>query len=683
MDKAKKKTIKRIIAAACIVAVVTVLALMPVIAKKEPEAKGPQPSILTATVTRQSVTAEIVGGGVLAGEDPEQLTVPAQVKLTGYLVANGDAVKAGDPIATVDRVSVMKAITQVQETLEYLSEEIKSEGSRSTDETVKALAGGKVKHLYAQKGDSVQAVMLEHGALAVLTLDGLMAVDLTVESNLLAGDAVTVTLEDGTIVAGKVKSNLAGEMTVTLEDDDYTDGQSVMISTQDGVLGSGQLYILSPWKATAYAGTVTGVSVKEGAETKVGQTLMKLSDAGYTAQYHQMVNQRQTYEELMLELFELYQTCQLKAPCDGMVTGLDKDSAQLLSARGGFSLELLANAPNGDDLTEYVNYVGKVTGIASNAWTLLVNPQTLQVPDYMDLTEVPRDTSAMNMAQLFEQTDLPVYELTEGVWQQTTAAAGDILLFAFDSQGQPVWAVRVEKGQSAGQQGGNQSGGQMPGGNMGGGNRPSGGNWGGSTPQKEEPFEKYGLDVAQIAQVTPQTQITLEISVDEMDVVKLQPGMTAQVKVEALGGQKCTAQITDVSNTGENNGGQSKYAVVLTMDRLENMLSGMNATATISLESKEDVLTLPVTALVEENGKTLVYTGYNGKKEVFTGPVEVEVGASDGEYVQILSGLQEGDSCCYAYYETPVVSNTAQTGSTGMGGMGGMGGFGGGPSFGR
>lgn len=685
MDKAKKKKIKRIVAAVCAVIVVAVLALMPVIAGQTPQQDGPQASILTAKVQSGSIRSEIIGGGVLAGEDPQTLTVPSAVKLTGYLVANGDTVKAGDAIANVDRVSVMEAITQVQETLDHLAQRIQTEGKKDTDETVKALSGGTVKHLYAKKGDSVQAVMLEHGALAVLSLDGLMAVDLSVESDLLAGQKVTVTLENGKSVTGKVKSNLAGEMIVTVTDQDYEDGQTVQVSSGETLLGSGQLYILSPWKATAYAGTVSSVSVKEGAETKVGQTLMKLKDTGKTALYHQLVSQRQEYEDLLLELFQMYQTLQLTAPCDGMVTGLDKDSLQLLSAQGSYSLELLANAPNGDDLTQYVNYVGKVTGVGQNGWTLLVNPQTLQVPDYMDLTGVPLEETAMTQAALFEVA-VPVYEKVENTWQQIdplTVAAGDILLFAFDSQGQPVWTVRAQKAQQDQQPsspGG--SGSSKPGSSVSGGSRPSGGttgggNWGGGTTQKEETFEMYGLETAQIAQVTPQTQVTLEVSIDEMDVVKLSLGMSAQVKVDALGGEKCEATITDISNTGTNDGGQSKYAVKLTMERLSNMLSGMNATAVIPLETRENVLTVPMAALVEQGNKTLIYTGYDEKKEAFTGAVEVTLGVADGENVQILSGLQEGQVCYYAYYDTPVISNAPQSGSIGFGGFGSSGGKGG------
>ena len=678
MDKVKKKKIKRLVALICGVILVAVLALMPVIAKQTPQTDGPQASILTAKVQTGSIQSELIGGGVLAGEDPETLTVPAAVKLTGYLVNNGDTVKAGDPVATVDRVSVMKAITQVQETLDYLSEQIQSEGKKDTDETVKALSGGTVKHLYAKKGDSVHAVMLEYGALAVLSLDGLMAVDLTVDSDLLAGQEVTVTLENGKTATGKVKSNLAGQMIVTLTDKDYEDGQTVQVSHGETVLGSGQLYIFSPWKATAYAGTVSSVSVKEGTDTKVGQTLMKLTDTGKTALYHQLISQRQEYEQLMLELFQMYQTQQLTAPCDGVITGLDKESAQLLNATAGsYRLSLLANAPNGDDLTEYVNYVGKITGVGQNGWTLLVNPQTLAITDYMDLFGVPLEETAMTQAQLFELT-VPVYELVENVWQQAepqTVAAGDILLFAFDTQGQPVWTVRVQKAQQNQQP--SNPGGEMPGGSTPGGDRPGGnmggGNWGSGAMPEQDVFEMYGLETAQIAQVTPQTQVTLEISIDEMDVAKLQPGMTAQVKVDALGGEKCTAQITDISNTGTNEGGHSKYAVTLTMDRLDRMLSGMNATAVIPLDTTQETLILPVAALVEEGNKTFVYTGYDEKKEAFFGAVEVTVGVSDGENVQVLSGMTQGQEVFYAYYDTLVISNAAQSGNTGFGGMGGMG----------
>ena len=211
-----KKNIKRVIAFVCIVAVVALLAAMPLLAKEEDQEDGPKVSILSGSVSAGSINTELIGGGTLAEEDAVTISVPAAVKLKEFLVSNGDAVTEGTAIATVDRVTVMTAISQVQETLEYLSEQIEEASDVDSEESVTALAGGIVKILYAEEGESVQSVMLEHGALAVLSLDGLMAVDLETESELPAGTAVTVTLSDGTAVTGKITKNLAGEMTLTL-----------------------------------------------------------------------------------------------------------------------------------------------------------------------------------------------------------------------------------------------------------------------------------------------------------------------------------------------------------------------------------------------------------------------------------------------------------------------------------
>ena len=362
MDKARKTKLKRIIAGVCAVVVVALLAAMPLIAGNEAEKDGPKASILSGTAQCGSIDTRLLGGGQLAEEDAVTIEVPAAVKLTKFLVTNGQAVSEGDPIANVDRVTVMTAIKEVQETMDILAEEIEAEKEKDADETVTALVGGTVKILYAEKGESVQDVMLEHGALAVLSLDGLMAVDLTVEESVAVGESVEVTLSDGTKADGKVVSSLAGAVTVTLEDDGYPVGDQVEVEG----LGSGELYIYSPWNATAYAGTISAVKVSEGKTVKAGSTLMTLSDVGYTAAYRRLVAQRQAYEDLMLELFNMYQTEEITAPCDGVVDGVDENSVQLMSNSGRYTLSLLANAPNGDDEKVYINFAAKVVSAADS-----------------------------------------------------------------------------------------------------------------------------------------------------------------------------------------------------------------------------------------------------------------------------------------------------------------------------
>ena len=92
------------------------------------------------------------------------------------------------------------------------------------------------------------------------------------------------------------------------------------------------------------------------------------------------------------------------------------------------------------------------------------------------------------------------------------------------------------------------------------------------------------------------------------------------------------------------------------MDRAENMLSGMTATATIVLSTTENVLTIPAAALVEQGNQTVVYTGYDEETETLLDPVTVTVGSSDGETVEILNGLTAGQTYYYAYYDTLEIS---------------------------
>ena len=724
MDKARKKNIKRAISLVCMVAVVALLAAMPLIARQDPESDGPQASILSQTAQMGSIDRTLVGGGTLLEEDAVSVSLPSTVKLTEFLVQNGDSVQQGDPIAAVDRVTVMTAIAEVQEALEYLSEQMEEAREEDTDGQVEALVGGTVKILYAQEGERVQDVMLEHGALAVLSLDGKMAVCLNVSTDLEAGQTVTATVSDNSEVTGRVESNLSGQLIVTVADDGYAPGETVQVSTEAGPVGTGSLYIFSPWNATAYEGTVSSVKVREGSSVDPGDTLLELTGVSQTAAYRQLVAQRQEYEDWILELFEMYQTQQMTAPCDGIVSGVDKNSIQLLAAgEESYGIHFLANAPNGDDETQYINFVGQLSTTTEEGLVLRLNPDPVSVTDYKDLSAIPTDTAAMTETVGYN-AQAPVYALSGGQWIQIDIASlnpGDILLFACDENGSTVWVVRliaaapsqpeeptvpsspsdpsistdptVPSDPTAPAEPGTPSDPTVPTepgapsdptvptepgtptdptvpSDPGTPSIPStpsitvpSGIWdGGTMPEQEPEYEFPSMETVDIALVTPQNTMTVEITVDELDVSGLRTGMDAQVRIEALGGEKFTARITDIGNTGQNNGGNSKFTVELTMERSADMLAGMNATASVVLDTVQDAVTVPAEALVEQGTKTLIYTGYDEENDVLTDPVEVTVGMSDGQSAQILSGLSAGTTCYYAYYDTLQISFTPDFG---------------------
>ena len=201
MDKVKKRQFKKILSWCLTAAVVTGLAAMPLLAKNEEEAAGPVASVYSATVETGSVSTALRGGGTLKTEGIEQVKLPSGVKITEFLVSNGDTVTAGTPLAAVDPVSVMTAITSVTETMEYLQKEMRSAKNEKIDSVIAATAGGRVKKVFARKGDSVQEVMLRDGCLALLSLDGLMAVKIEKKLDILIGDTVRVTMEDGSEVS--------------------------------------------------------------------------------------------------------------------------------------------------------------------------------------------------------------------------------------------------------------------------------------------------------------------------------------------------------------------------------------------------------------------------------------------------------------------------------------------------
>lgn len=684
MDKAKKKQIKKYIAWIALAALVAGLAAMPLLAETEAAAEGPQASVLSGSVQMGSVGVSLHGGGNLAAADAMEVSLPGGIKITEFLVKNGDLVTEGTPLAAVDRVSLMDAIVRIQDTMDYLLEEMEDAADETADTTVSATSGGRVKQIFARKGDDVLEVMLQHGALAVLSLDGRMAVKLAGETALATGDGVEVTLSDGTGVPGRVESNLDGETVITVEDAGFAVGEEVAVSTEDGHrVGSGELYVHNAWKATAFTGTVSSVNVREERTVYDGATLFTLTDTEFAARQELLAAEYREYSALLARLFRIYQDEVITAPCDGMVSGVDEDSAFLLSggeirydvvpltadsSETAWTVQLLSHVEEEDpgqgeppeepeeptDPSEepepafrYSVTVGCVSAAAEGVLILNAYPEPIPVDD---LSQIRIDTALMTAAIAREIAGTTVYQKDLTTPYPDPITAGDILFFVTDSEGSAyvVWAGKTETSQP------------HPGG-MGGMGAMMGGMAGyGSAPQIPQVFEKYDLTESTLLTVTNQDTMTLAITLDERDIAAVCPGQVAQITVEALRGQTFEALVTEVASSGANNGGSSKFTVELTMEKTADMLAGMTATATIDLYTKMDVLTIPVAALWEEGTRTVVYTALDPETGLPCNPVEVTLGVSDGETAEILSGMTSGQNFYYTYYDTLELSTEVE-----------------------
>ena len=188
--------------------------------------------------------------------------------------------------------------------------------------------------------------------------------------------------------------------------------------------------------------------------------------------------------------------------------------------------------------------------------------------------------------------------------------------------------------------------------------------------------------------------LTMTLSVDELDIASIEVGQSVSIVADAVEDTTYTGTVTKVSVAGTSSGSATTYPVTIRIDETDGLLPGMSVDATIELASAEDVLAIPSAAL--NRGDTVLVTAdspsaANGTLVESTTEdgedyysVEVTTGVSGDDYIEIVSGLQEGDTVAYI----PTSSSSSEMGMM-MGGMpsmgGGMpsggGGMGGGPGF--
>lgn len=283
-------------------------------------------SVESALATLGSISTTISGSGTLTDDDVEDVEIPAAVELRDVSVEEGDNVAEGDLIAIVDTASVISAMSDVQDQIDAIDDQLEDVSDETVGSKITAGLSGRVKKVFAQEGDDVATVMYENGALMLISLDGLMAVDIETDVAVEAGDAVTVTLSDGSTLEGTVQSAKVGAVTVTVTDNGTVFGDAAMVSDSGGsALGSGTLYIYSELKVTGYAGTINRVCVAENNKVSASTTVFTLTDTSYTANYDTLLEQRASLEDEMVELIKLYKEGAVYSPIAGVINSVDYD----------------------------------------------------------------------------------------------------------------------------------------------------------------------------------------------------------------------------------------------------------------------------------------------------------------------------------------------------------------------
>ncbi|NLZ20039.1 MAG: efflux RND transporter periplasmic adaptor subunit [Bacteroidales bacterium] len=149
-------------------------------------------------------------------------------------------------------------------------------------------------------------------------------------------------------------------------------------------------------------------------------------------------------------------------------------------------------------------------------------------------------------------------------------------------------------------------------------------------------------DGTTVATVANMSDLIFDGNIDETEVGSLVEGMPMQISIGALPDYHSEAALEYISPKAVENNGAKQFEIkaALKVNADHVIRSGYSANAEIVLETLEQVLSIPESALEFDGDDTFVYRrnaagGYER--------VQVETGLSDGINIQIKSGLTQGD----------------------------------------
>jgi HlyD family secretion protein len=145
-------------------------------------------------------------------------------------------------------------------------------------------------------------------------------------------------------------------------------------------------------------------------------------------------------------------------------------------------------------------------------------------------------------------------------------------------------------------------------------------------------FATANLQSTPLVIIADMSTINVEVRVDETDIANVHPGQRAKIKVDALGEKELEGEVIEraasaVTKSGQNisqtatSGTQEakEFKVVIRLSNLteelrDRLRPGMSATATVFTDKRENVIAIPLQALVERDPNQIDQEGKAGKE---------------------------------------------------------------------
>lgn len=245
----------------------------------------------THVIGTGSVEVNVTGSGMVVPTQTESIDIPEGITIDEVLVQAGDLVDSGQILATFDLNSLQDKAAALSDELATLDKQLEKLNDAKTVQYVYAPMAGRIKYLPVEVDDEVTGSIAKNGALAILSTDGQMRVDIQTVTELELHSKVTVK-------SGKVEKN--GEVvaqtptgyTITMSDYETPYGQTAKVYQGELLIGKGVLEINRPVAVYANGGRIAKIYHAEEIRVTADSKLFQLNNEPLTNSYQQTYSKR-------------------------------------------------------------------------------------------------------------------------------------------------------------------------------------------------------------------------------------------------------------------------------------------------------------------------------------------------------------------------------------------------------
>lgn len=614
-------------------------------------------TVQSAEAKTGTISTTVEGTGSVSNGAATDVVVPTGIKVKEVLVESGDTVEEGQVLATLDEASIASELLEVKENIESVEEEIDDLSSdaqtEGTTEYLEAkVLNGELEEL--QEAETTLTSLLDTQTITATCAGTVSSINVEADTEITkssgsSGSSSTGNSSSGSSTGSSASAGATGVSTGAAADS-TSNSSSESTSGSESALSSGEtdtsttgsyslMFLTAQSSGSGTAVQTTEVSTTDAAE-KITSVDLVVTAPKTGAKPQDMIEETDQYTG----------TISWNCASETFESGTSYTADIRLRAKDGyvFSAKILPEIKGADVTFEVMeNDAGQSV--------LRIKAKFSKTSSKTENSNNSNNNSNNNNSNSGNTTGSSGSSGTTGSESGTSGVAG-----AAGSVSGTTGNTTGESGNVSGSSGSASSS----------SSGTSTGESGATEDSGSTVTSQYSAYETAAFSIASNDQATVSINVDELDITSVKTGQTAKITLDAIEGEKFEGTITSVSSEASSGSSSAKYPVEITFDKTDDMRIGMTASASISIDKAEDAVLIPVDALQEKGGKTFVYTKKDSDGNL-SGEVEVETGLSNGNKVEITSGLESGDTVYYLKTTSSSSSNSQQDMQGGPGGNGG------------